>query len=535
MKPIMGATYHFDTGHFNEAERLIERWLLARCPAADLNELGASQQLDDWQIRVDHLKEEKLVARRYTTRYMKDGLSRREAHVWLEDDGDGCALTLLERALPDDTPLLDPIARLSQLARALVTVLNIELDDQPLGRIQKINSADTWRLFRWLERRDRVMPAVITDNARLADLMVEEYPWVAHVCLLDDEASKAWNREREGYHHLSASKPKIHTFGPNGVSRRGHAYFYINAGHDQAIWDTISHAVKLSAEQVAERTVTPAVDAQISQSQQQRNTNLQLDRIKQRLQQEKKRAQRQLQQELKRTQRQIKQEVEAQVRADFDASTRDSLREELADELLDEVTKLENALEEERQARAEADAQAAEFKNRNLYLEFEIARLRHYPSHGSQPGQASQPDLHALKLGDLSGLESLTQGALAFTSSAHKSWSRRHPHASELWACLVKLGEAAMIYRDLNGAVGDSLSSWLQAQVGHPCPFDDEGLVKRGLDTFEHEGATYSRVPHIKVKDQCAFSGLGRIYFAHDLQGQRFIVDHAAGKLYKPY
>jgi hypothetical protein len=52
------------------------------------------------------------------------------------------------------------------------------------------------------------------------------------------------------------------------------------------------------------------------------------------------------------------------------------------------------------------------------------------------------------------------------------------------------------------------------------------------MDTFEHDGIWYSRLLHLKLGDHTAPNEVGRIYFAMDNDGERFIVDHVGLKLY---
>jgi hypothetical protein len=57
-------------------------------------------------------------------------------------------------------------------------------------------------------------------------------------------------------------------------------------------------------------------------------------------------------------------------------------------------------------------------------------------------------------------------------------------------------------------------------------------MSTNGLDTFEFDGRTYSRLPHLKLGDYRSPNEVGRVYFAMDSDSERFIVDHVGLKLY---
>jgi hypothetical protein len=52
------------------------------------------------------------------------------------------------------------------------------------------------------------------------------------------------------------------------------------------------------------------------------------------------------------------------------------------------------------------------------------------------------------------------------------------------------------------------------------------------LDEFNFDGKTFSRGPHLKLGDHTSPNEVGRVYFAMDSDGERFIVDHVGLKLY---
>ena len=49
---------------------------------------------------------------------------------------------------------------------------------------------------------------------------------------------------------------------------------------------------------------------------------------------------------------------------------------------------------------------------------------------------------------------------------------------------------------------------------------------------IEGDGKTHSRLPHLKLGDNTSPNEVGRVYFAMDAEGERFIVDHVGLKLY---
>jgi hypothetical protein len=60
----------------------------------------------------------------------------------------------------------------------------------------------------------------------------------------------------------------------------------------------------------------------------------------------------------------------------------------------------------------------------------------------------------------------------------------------------------------------------------------DQYMSKQRLDSFDFDGKTHSRLPHLKLGDNTSPNEVGRVYFAMDAEGERFIVDHVGLKLY---
>jgi len=99
-----------------------------------------------------------------------------------------------------------------------------------------------------------------------------------------------------------------------------------------------------------------------------------------------------------------------------------------------------------------------------------------------------------------------------------------------MWRTLEALAEAAREYRKVHAAVGARLDVWFMEGFGLDYAAQDSKLGE--LADFEFEGVAWSREPHIKVDDaKHGLDNTGRIYFAVDKEGLRFIVDHIGRKL----
>lgn len=130
-------------------------------------------------------------------------------------------------------------------------------------------------------------------------------------------------------------------------------------------------------------------------------------------------------------------------------------------------------------------------------------------------------------------LESESGGALVFTDRAKEAWiDSSYPYAERTQHALEHLAEAAVVWRKRHGQLGTSLTSWITSETGLQYAADDEGMRRARLDTFEFEGRTYSRLPHIKLDDHVSPDRVGRIYFAIDKDKLRWIVDHVGVKIF---
>jgi hypothetical protein len=144
------------------------------------------------------------------------------------------------------------------------------------------------------------------------------------------------------------------------------------------------------------------------------------------------------------------------------------------------------------------------------------------------------PDLDEDDLTTLADfLHEVSTGAVVFTDSALDAWSESdYPYIEKMQASLVALAKAACAYRENEGRTGGRFAEWIHAEFGMRCSMQDEPLVRLGKHTFDFEGKTYSREPHLKLDDNTTPDRVGRVYFAIDQENERFIIDHVGLKLY---
>lgn len=144
------------------------------------------------------------------------------------------------------------------------------------------------------------------------------------------------------------------------------------------------------------------------------------------------------------------------------------------------------------------------------------------------------PDLAQSNLEELAKfLENQSGGAILFTPSAKQSWKQdQYLHVSNMQVALVSLAQAAMEYRRLECQLGTNPDDWFKQEWGLNLASTDQTMSKKRLDQFEFKGKSYSRLPHLKLGDSTAPNEVGRVYFAMDSEGERFIVDHVGLKLH---
>lgn len=130
-------------------------------------------------------------------------------------------------------------------------------------------------------------------------------------------------------------------------------------------------------------------------------------------------------------------------------------------------------------------------------------------------------------------LEQETNGAIVFTPRALTSWRRSaYPFPSAMRDALTVLGRAAQEWHARSGEFGMLPDDWLKITWGVNSAFSDQGLAKKKLHKFTYDGRELDRTPHLKLDDNTTPDRVGRVYFALDQEGWRFVVDHVGLKLY---
>jgi len=147
---------------------------------------------------------------------------------------------------------------------------------------------------------------------------------------------------------------------------------------------------------------------------------------------------------------------------------------------------------------------------------------------------AEAPELDPVDLAELTSfLERQAQGAIVFTREAHQSWKRDdYPHVESMRHALIVLTRAAIEYRRVGCQLGMRPDDWFKQEWELTLASTDQYMSKHGFDRFTFDGKTYSRAPHLKLGDYTSPNEVGRVYFAMDSEGERFIVDHVGLKLY---
>jgi hypothetical protein len=129
--------------------------------------------------------------------------------------------------------------------------------------------------------------------------------------------------------------------------------------------------------------------------------------------------------------------------------------------------------------------------------------------------------------------EGRSGGALVFTERAKSSWADcSYEDFEGMGEALDALADLAQDWRAGNGEVGQRLEDWIRERTALKYAHSDEGLRRAGLDTFTFDGKPLDRTPHIKLGDHTKPNKVGRIYFAIDNAGRRWVVDHVGLKLH---
>lgn len=147
---------------------------------------------------------------------------------------------------------------------------------------------------------------------------------------------------------------------------------------------------------------------------------------------------------------------------------------------------------------------------------------------------AEAPKLDPAELSDLASfLEKQSRGSIVFTRNAHQAWKRDdYPRIEAMRDALIALAKAAIEYRRLGCQLGMQPDDWFKQEWGLTLAPTDKYMSSHKLDEFTFDSKSYSRLPHLKLGDHTSPNEVGRVYFAMDSDGERFIVDHVGLKLY---
>lgn len=116
---------------------------------------------------------------------------------------------------------------------------------------------------------------------------------------------------------------------------------------------------------------------------------------------------------------------------------------------------------------------------------------------------------------------------IVFTAKAARAWkASQYPYPQEMTDQLVALAQAAMDLYTKPGKM-PRLDQWFYDNHGLRFANSDEKLSKnKDKRYFEFDEKRRDGLPHIKVRDAVSPNEVGRIYFALDSDGKRFIVNH---------
>jgi len=215
-----------------------------------------------------------------------------------------------------------------------------------------------------------------------------------------------------------------------------------------------------------------------------------------------------------------------------------STREEI-EALKDERDQALRRAEEAEDAFAEADDQAkalaGEVANLRAKVEqLEVAFLYSAPGELSQtepsfddvPPAPTPGDAETLRI-LAEHLERAAEGRIVFTTNAYAAWRKadQYPTADEMRDSLIKLAKVARDLYDGQDRAMDHVAKWVRENYDLKISLQDDGLSKK-WGTFQWEGRSLDRTPHVKVNDGVPPYACGRIYFAFDATNKQIVVDH---------
>ncbi|MFF8862974.1 hypothetical protein ACF08B_13115 [Streptomyces sp. NPDC015139] len=188
----------------------------------------------------------------------------------------------------------------------------------------------------------------------------------------------------------------------------------------------------------------------------------------------------------------------------------------------------QSCMEERDKAQSEAAAAEALRQDRDYWKKLYLDLSR------GGTGQAAESDawseIPVLGMDAQPTFEALVEASemhIVFTAKAARAWkASQYPYPEEMTDQLVALAQAAM---DLYAKTGKMprLDQWFYDNHGLRFAGSDEKLSKnKEKRYFEFDGKRRDGLPHIKVRDAVSPNEAGRIYFALDADGRRFIVNH---------
>lgn len=216
--------------------------------------------------------------------------------------------------------------------------------------------------------------------------------------------------------------------------------------------------------------------------------------------------------------------------------------------LREQVASLKEEAEIWEDVASQAEAELAEVKQQAekvTFLEQQIDQLNSILIAAPAGSSGIQPDpwetLPDLIMGSEESalslylqLEDLSERHLVFSDRAVTSWKKaKYPFPKEMQEALVKLARVAVKLYDGSDRSMPHLDVWIREEFDLKVALNDEVIEKSPkLNKFTHDGQSYNRTPHVKVRDNAPHQHVGRIHFALDAKGERIIVDHVGVKLY---
>ena len=212
--------------------------------------------------------------------------------------------------------------------------------------------------------------------------------------------------------------------------------------------------------------------------------------------------------------------------------------DDIAQSESDRIASLEAQLAVERMQNLQLWEENEQLEQRVRILEVDKANLTAQLGAGPEPAPVEPEPVDAEETAtrdfsaDWDRWETDSDGALVFTPNAKRQWEQcAYEEFQRMREALDTLADLAGEWKARGGNVGTSLTEWIGVQ-GLTYAGKDESLRRRDLHRFTFEGRVWDRFSHIKVDDHTKPNRFGRIYFAIDKAGRRWIVDHVGLKLY---